>query len=293
MWVMQVHHKTSLAFISLLITAFVSAEEPLFTRDGTDPSFDSLVENGTLKPGVRFAKVTVPGSKIDVNNVLLEKQVGKSGEIPKDIGLHTQNSGGIPRKEFANWSRWYQEDGATQVFRLFKDEQNIRSGTGDKASPGRVETYSKSLTVEPGTWKEWEATYTIIDPVGANIFQLFHEGKDAKGNALLWAFHIRMNDEGDIYFSRRRSIPGMEDQITLGEKMTGKSLSIKVRANGNEYEVYQKPPLDTEWKLVTKGTYAKAEENKISFRWGMYCGSKAGMSIKKDAMMFVTGATIR
>ncbi len=279
--------------VSLVLAVSLTAEEPLFIREGTDPSFATLMENGTLKPGERFAEISVLGSRIDVNNKLLEKQVGKSGEISKDIGLHTQNSGGIPRKEFANWTRWYQEDGNTQVFRLYKDEQNIRSGTGDKASPGRVETYSKSLTVESGTWKEWEATYTIIDPVGANIFQLFHNGKDSKGKDLLWAFHIRTNDEGDIYFSRRRSIPGMEDQITLGEKMTGKSLSIKVRANGHEYEVYQKPPLDEAWKLVTKGSYHKAEDNKVSFRWGMYCGSKAGMSIKKDAMIFVTGATIR
>ncbi len=282
-----------LVIVSFFLAASLTAEEPLFAREGTDPTFASLIENGTLMPGERFAKLTVLGSRIDVNNELLEKQVGKSGDIPKDIGLHTQNSGGIPRKDFANWTRWYQEDGNTQVFRLFKDEQNIRSGTGDKASLGRVETYSKSLTVESGTWKEWEATYTIIDPVGANIFQLFHNGKDSKGKDLLWAFHIRMNDEGDIYFSRRRSIPGMEDRITLAEKMTGKSLSIKVRSNGHEYEVYQKPPLDEAWKLVTKGSYHKAEDNKISFRWGMYCGSKAVMSVKKDAMIFVTGVTTR
>ncbi|MES2981184.1 MAG: hypothetical protein V4727_02630 [Verrucomicrobiota bacterium] len=290
---MQVHLKTSIAILSLALVTSVIAQEPLFTRDGTDPTFAALIENGTLKPGERFAKLTVHGSRIDVNNDLLEKQVGKAEAILKDIGLHTQNSGGIPRKDFVNWTRWYQEDGNTQIFRLFKDEQNIRSGTGDKASPGRVETYSKSLTVAPGAWKEWEATYTIIDPVGANIFQLFHNGKDAKGKDLLWAFHIRMSDEGDIYFSRRRPIPGMEDRITLAEKMTGKSLSVKIRSNGHEYEVYQKPPLDEAWKLVTKGSYPKAEDNIISFRWGMYCGSKPSMSIKKDAMMFVTGATIR
>ncbi len=285
--------KSTSVIISLLLIANLNAAEALFIREGADESFATLIENGTLKPDQRFAKLTVLGSRIDVNNDLLEKQVGKTGAISKDIGLHTQNSGGIPRKDFTNWTRWYQEDGNTQIFRLFKDEQNIRSGTGDKASPGRVETYSKSLTVESGTWKEWEATYTIIDPIGANIFQLFHEGKDAKGAALLWAFHIRMNDNGDIYFSRRRPIAGMEDRITLAENMTGKSLSIKVRANGNEYEVYQKPPLDETWKLVTKGSYHQAEDNKISFRWGMYCGSKSGMSTKKDAMMFVTGATIR
>lgn len=290
---MQSPLKATIFFFTLFLTVNLFAEEPLFTREGTDPTFATLIENGTLKPGERFAKITVLGSRIDVNHDLLEKQVGKAGAIPKNIGLHTQNSGGIPRKDFAKWTRWYQEDGNTQVFRLFKDEQNIRGGTGTKASQGRVETYSKSLTVAPGTWREWEATYTIIEPVGANIFQLFHNGKDAKGGAILWPFHIRMSDEGEIYFSRRRPVAGMEKRITLAQNMTGKSLSIKVRANGEAYEVYQKSPFDEAWKPVTTGTYLKAEDNKISFRWGMYCGSKAGMSIKKDAMLFVTGATIR
>lgn len=291
--IMRLLPKISIGVISLLLAASLNAGEPILTREGTDPPFAALIEDGTLKPGERFAKIKVPGSRIHLNHGLLEKQVGKTGPITKNIGLHTQNSGGIPRKEFANWTRWYQEDGNTQVFRLFRNEQNIRGGTGEKGSAGRVETYSKSLIVEPGTWREWEATYTIIDPIGANIFQLFHAGKDAKGRDLLWAFHIRMGDDGKIYFSRRRPIPGMEDRITLGENMTGESLSIKVRANGHEYEVYQKPPLDEAWKLVTKGSYPKAEGNKISFRWGIYCGSKAGGSVKKDAMMFVTGAAIR
>lgn len=36
-----------------------------------------------------------------------------------------------------------------------------------------------------------------------------------------------------------------------------------------------------------------AKDNKISFRWGMYCGSKKGKTVPKDALLFVTGATIR
>jgi len=60
------------------------------------------------------------------------------------------------------------------------------------------------------------------------------------------------------------------------------------------YEVYQKEPLDRgDWKLVTRGSHTRAQDNKISFRWGMYAGSRMGESIKNDALLFVTGATIR
>ena len=105
---------------------------------------------------------------------------------------------------------------------------------------------------------------------------------------------IEMSEEGGLSFLRRRPVPGLEREIPMAGNMVGKSLSVKVRANGEDYEVYQKAPLDAgPWKLVTKGSFTKAKDNKISFRWGMYAGSKKGESIKNDALLFVTGVAIR
>ena len=275
-------------------TTRLLAAEPLYTCEGTDPSFAAVQESSGGKPGERFNKGGALGSRIHVNHELLEKQVGKAGPIPKDIGLHTEFSGGINHKDISQWTRWYQEDGNVQVFRLFKGEQNIRGGEAEKGSPGRVEAYiAHGLPVAPGVWHEYEATYTVIKPVSACIFQLFHDGKDKVGNALLWPFHIDMTATGEIHFLRRHPASGQERTIVMGENMAGKSLSVKVRANGEDYEVYQKAPLDKgPWKLVTKGSYTKAQ-GKISFRWGMYCGSKKGQTVPNDALMFVTGVKIQ
>lgn len=273
--------------IAILLATGLCGAEPLFTAEGTDPSFAEVLKGGTIIPRVRFSKGPVLGSRIKVNHEALEKQTGKTGMIAKKIGLHTQGGSGISRRDFPKWTRWYQEDRDTQVFRLFAGEQNIRSGVGKDGSPGRVETYSKTINVTPGTWHEWEGVFTVVKPVSANIFQLFHEGH-------LWAFHIRMNDDGTIYFARRRKIEGLEDRIILAQNTPGNSIALKVRANGEDYEVFKKKPVVRgDWELVTKGTYAKANENKISFRWGMYCGSKKGLAITKDAMLFVTGASFR
>jgi hypothetical protein len=273
-------------FSALLATSPLYAE-PLYTQEGSDPSFAAVQASSGGKPGEKFNHGGALGSRIHVNQALLEKQVGKPGPIPKDLGLHTEFSGGINRKEFAQWTRWYQEDGSVQIFRLFKGEQNIRGGEAKDGSPGRVEIFTHNLTVAPGTWREWEGTYTVIQPVRACIFQLFHEGS-------LWPFHLELSDKGDIYFLRRRPVPGMEREIPLAQNMTGKSLSVKVRANGETYEVYQKAPLENgPWKLVTKGTFTKAKDNKIQFRWGMYCGSKKGQTVPNDALLFVTGTAIR
>lgn len=267
--------------------ASTDLESQLVTMEGTDRPFAELLENGTIKAGERFFKGKVTGSRILVNHELLQKQVGKSGPIPKDISIHTQASGGIGRKDFPHWTRWYQEDGNVQVMRLFKGEQNVRSGAGENGSPGRIEAYSRAIHVAPTAWHEWEGTYTFIKPVGACIFQLMHEGS-------LWPMHIDMTGNGDINFLRRRAAPDTEKVIPIAQNMTGKSIRIKVRANGTDYEVFQKNPLDQgPWKLVTKGVGPKAEENKIQFRWGMYCGSKKGLTVPNDAMILVTGVVIR
>ncbi|MEI8291372.1 MAG: hypothetical protein WCH99_18030 [Verrucomicrobiota bacterium] len=279
-------------FAALLTTSLLAAE-PLYTCEGTDPSFAAVQESSGSKPGERFNRGGALGSRIHVNHELLEKQVGKTGPIPKGIGLHTEFSGGINHKDISEWTRWYQEDGNVQVFRLFKGEQNIRGGDAEKGSPGRVEVFAKPLAVAAGTWHEYEATYTIIKPVGACIFQLFHDGKDKAGQALLWPLHIDMTAQGEIHVLRRRPESDAERKVTLAEKMVGKSLRVKVRANGEDWEVYQKDPLDQgPWKLVTKGFYTKAQ-GKISFRWGMYCGSKKGQSVPNNALLFVTGVKIQ
>ncbi|HEY3322857.1 MAG TPA: hypothetical protein VGP72_20550 [Planctomycetota bacterium] len=285
--------KNTNPFTLSLLFAFVAAisaaesNTPLYTQEGSDPLFADVMKSGGANPGERFNRGGAPGSRIHVNRELLEQQVGKTGPIPKDIGLHTEFSGGISRKDFEKWTRWYQEDANVQVFRLFKGEQNIRSGEEKDGSPGRVEAFSHNITVTPGTWSEWEATYTIIKPVRACIFQLMHEGS-------LWPFHIEMSEKGDVYFLRRRPMPGLEREIAMAGNMADKSISVKVRANGEDYEVYQKAPVDAgPWKLVTKGSCTKAQDNKISFRWGMYCGSKKGQTVPNDGMIFVTGVSIR
>ncbi len=279
---------TTLVILLIATSARLFAAEPLFTQEGTDPSFAELLEKGVIKPGVSFSKGPVLGSRIRVNHALLEKQVGKIGPIPKDIGLHTEVCGdNIHRKDFSKWTRWYQEDGNVQIFRLFKGEQNIRGGTGEKGSPGRVEAHATAITLAPGAWAEWEGTYTIVKPLGGCVFQLFHEGS-------LWPMHIDMTGAGEIHFLRRRAEPGTERTISIAANMVGKSVSVKVRANGTDFEVYKKTPLDEGgWKLVTKGTGPKAEGNKIQFRWGIYSGSKKGAAIPNDGILFVTGVKIR
>jgi hypothetical protein len=196
----------------------------LYTRIGTDLTFQQLVDNGTIVPGVDSSPGPVYGSTIDVNNSLLQQQTGVTGPIAQDIRIHTQVNSSVLRSNFPNFTRWYQEDGNVQVMRLFQGDQNVRSGIGAEGTPGRIEAFFTPFAVALGTWAVWEATYTVIDPLQANIFQLFHEGGQ------LWAFHLRMTSAGNITFNRRSEIAGLPTNLTLATDMVGKSISFRVRA---------------------------------------------------------------
>lgn len=281
---------TALITSSLLLAQPPSTKiDDLYTIEGTDFTVEDLVKSGALVPGQSMGKGPVLGSKIMVNHERLEKLTGKLGPIDtKNVSGIQHPAGHGSRKTFDQWTRWYQEDGNTQIFRLMQGDQNFRGGIGENSKPGRIEAYTKSLVVEPGTWREWEGTYTIIKPQAASIFQLFHSGGQ------LWAFHLGMNSKGDISFNRRGKTQGLEDKIVLAENMVGKPLSIKIRSNGFDFEIFKKRPLeDKDWVKVTTGSYKKAEDNKIQFRWGMYSGQEKGGSVPNDAMHFVTGVTIR
>ncbi len=280
------------AFLILILPAAFAAPEDLYTRVGTDPTPAELIANGTIVLGDAWSNNTVVGSQIIVNDPLLEQETGVLGPFSNISGVHIPISG--RRSDYADITRWYQADGNTQIFRLFQGEHNYRSGNvGDdpaiwyaNAPPSRVESVSPTLAVTPGTFREWEGTYTVIHPMGATIFQLFHEGSD------LWSFHLGMSSTGTISFNRRRTIAGLPDNITIAENMIGKSVGIKVRADGYNYEIYKKIHLeDNDWKLVTIGYYQQSPSNRIIFRWGMYPGSQP-RSTPVDCMLFVTGAKI-
>jgi hypothetical protein len=239
-----------------------------YTQTGTDPTFKSLMDEKLLPVGKNSTK-GVKGSIIDVKNELVEKDIKNINPIPKDIKIHTLCNSSLQRKEFPKWTRWYQEDGNTQVFRLFTGEHNVRN---TRANAARIETFS-NLKFKKGDWHEWEGTYTIVKPHAAAIFQ-------SKNNKNEWSVMINLLDDGSIKLNHRRH---QEDKI-IAENMTGKSFHLKIRDNGHEYEVY------LNGKKVGTGHYDRPEGHS-AFRWGMYVGGKT--LVKHDAMIFVTGAKFK
>lgn len=179
-----------LVFAAFMQSAF---SEALYTQKGDDPSFEEVVKSSKLPKG-QNSNTGMTGSKIDVNHKLVELTPEAKHPIPQNIRIHTLGNSSIQRRDFKKWSRWYQEDGSTQVFRLFKGETNLRN---DRELAARVEAFS-DLKWQRGPWHEWSGTYTIIKPHGAAIFQAKNGGEPN------WAVQLSMNDKGDVSFCPRR-----------------------------------------------------------------------------------------
>jgi hypothetical protein len=257
--------KTLITTLSIVLCMNIASAAPLFTQDGKDPSFAEVMASGNLPKG-KNSRTGVKGSKIEVNHELVETSEESRQPIPEAIRIHTLGNSVIQRAEFSKWTRWYQEDGNTQIFRLFKGEVNTRNS---RTNAARIEAFS-NLSWQKGGWHEWNGTYTIVKPHSAAIFQ-------AKNNINDWSVQINMNDKGDVILNHRRA-----DDKVIAQNMVGKPFRIRVRDNGEEYEVF------LEGKEVGKGSY-KRPEGKTGFRWGMYLGKN---EVSRDAMIFVSGVTM-
>lgn len=245
--------------------AWGDAEE-FYTQKGTDATFAEVMESGDLPRGENSRK-GFKGTRIRVNDELLENGPNSHRPLLEEIRIHTLGSSVINRSEFSNWSRWYQEDGNTQIFRLFEGEENVRNS---RKLAARVEAFSVFEWEEGDGWQEWVGTYTIIKPHKCAIFQAKNPEND-------WSVQLNMNGDGDVRLNHRRG----EDKV-IARNMTGKPFHIRIRDNGLDYEVYLNGVKEGE------GTYARPVK-KTNFRWGMYLGAS---EVTHDAMLLVTGAAI-
>lgn len=238
-----------------------------YTQEGSDPPWHQVKAGGQLTIGEN-STTGYTGSKITVNRKRV--QVGPNAEnpIPQDLRIHTLGHSFIAREDFAKWSRWYQEDGNVQIFRLFAGETNVRNS---RPGAARIESFGGPQFAEGQTWYEWSGTYTIIKPIGACLLQ-------DKNNKNDWGVMIGMNAEGDVIMNRRRG-----EDVTMAKNMVGKPFHLRVLCNGRDYHVL------FDHQYIGGGTWARPE-GRTGFRWGMYVGKNTP---KTDGMVFVTGATIR
>ena len=259
-----------------------SLQPSLYTQEGTDPTWAEILATDALRPLYTFTDKGVLGSTISINRALIE--TGEYGSRPinsaeKNYSLHAVGNPAIGQGKFNRWSRWYQEDGNTQIFRLFKDEENV---SNSRALAARVEISSPDdrWLPQPGVWREFSARFTVVKAKGCSalpekdhycsIFQ-------AKGNNVdHWSVMLRVHGDGSLWFYPRENIN--KGKIKIRDNVIGKPFDMKVRDNGLDYEMW------IDGVSVGSGQWQRTLE--IGFRWGIYVGET---QVVDDVMVFVTG----
>jgi hypothetical protein len=133
------YNLTEIPAVSLQTTSTNSTTFPNYIQYGNDPVWADVLASGALSPIGTPTTIGYAGSKIDVNNTAVETTSDSRRAIPQNIKIHTIGNTYVGRTYFSNWSRWYQEDGYTQVFRLFKNEINTANSEADRA---RIEAFT-------------------------------------------------------------------------------------------------------------------------------------------------------
>ena len=244
--------------------------DDLYSVSGTDRTFQQLLDDGALRPGQNWSG-GVQGSEVDVNNAVLEQGIPSNVSIPQNINAHTLNASVIRRNNFDNITRWYQEDGNTQVFRLFEGEENVRN---DRGLAARIETFANASTA---VWNDFSIRYTVLKAESVSLFQ------SKQNSEYDWGLHIGMTPEGDIHFTHRRNYDGGSRRFTLAEDMIGKSFEILVRDNGHEYELY------FNGELIAENYYERPGRD-FAWRWGPYRGAR---ELNNDVLVFANNVQMR
>jgi hypothetical protein len=265
----------SLAFCVLVCGSTVSyGQGSLYTEGpGFNPPFEDIrndITNGYA------------GTVIDVNNAAVEGGVFGGLGIQNNLKLHTLSTASINESTRDRWSRWYQVDGATQVFRLLPGEENVRNS---RALAARIEAFdtNNGWNVDGGVFFEWVARYTIIKPINASICQV----KDVDNED--WSMQLTMDTSGTVYVQHRRPINGQPKREVLVANAIGKPFDVRVRDNGLDYEVF----LGDATEPFTSGRYVRNadpdDNTDTRFRWGIYVGAR---EVESEALIFVSHATV-
>ncbi|WP_111979748.1 hypothetical protein [Algibacillus agarilyticus] len=255
--------------------------QTLYQQQGEDQPWSQLLQTDDLKPLATPTSHGSLGANVDINNQLIE--TGAYAHNPIDavkrgMRLHTLGNAALDSADFPKWSRWYQEDGNTQIFRLFKGEVNT---SNKRKNAARVETFipTQRWLPQQDVVREFGARFTVLKSGGCvaphycSIFQ-------AKGNNVdHWSVMLRVDSDGALWFYPREDL---SKRRLIAANAIGRPFDMKVIDDGLDYEMF------IDGQSVGTGQWLRTKA--IGFRWGIYVGRS---EVPDDIIVLVTGATMK
>ncbi|NER17807.1 polysaccharide lyase family 7 protein [Spongiivirga citrea] len=194
--------------------------------------------------------------------------------IPDPFNLFTVIDDDVPRSEFDEVSKWYQEEPGKQVFQLFTGDEFIGERKHARTEAGQGLKFKEGTT-----WHTLEATMHPSDKLDITytIAQLF---AGCCGPQL----RVEVRTNGRIHVGSRSN---ENVRISTDEDWANgqRSFTIKIRTNGRDMEVY----FNNELKFtgVSEESTMDNVDALYHFRWGVYSNEK----MKKNLSNTVTNIT--
>jgi hypothetical protein len=226
----------------------------------------------------------VKGTRISVDNPGIENSPIGNRTFLKNFKIHISSNSTVPYERRDQFTRWYQEEGNTQVFRLFQNDENTQSS---RALAARSEAFAAddSFNYADNQTNIWSGRFHVVNRAneGFSIFQSkatsvsdpdIHNISDA------WSVQLNISNSGQLVVNERRE----SDSVVYSQDMTGRSFDAEVRDDGKNYVVF----IDGVQRAA--GTFFRHPSLKTTFRWGMYLG--ADIVNNGTAVMYVSGARV-
>ena len=273
-WASRAAVAASLAFLTA-----TSAQGQLFTDTGSPPNplWSAILPTlnvGSNDPG------PVYGSAINVNNAAVE--VGLYGNRPISITsqrIHVACN--TSTTNFANFTRWFQTDGNTQVLRVFvNDENTTTSRTGTSSHTEAFDSAGWNYT-DNKTY-EWTAHYTGAQiRQGFACFQLKNSDND-------WAVQLGLSSNGSVDLNNRRNLPDVTVTNPDGsvKYFDSRGFDVRVLDDGKYFKVW------IDGVLYSDNFYDRPTGTTV-FRWGMYFGANKLQPPADYNVLLVSGAQVK
>lgn len=241
-------------------------------KDVPNPDWEAL--KSTLTIGKNSLGPAL-GSTIRVNRELVEQGPYAARKIPADIKIHTPTQSVIVRKDFGTMTRWYQEDGNTQIFRLFPGDDNVRN---KRALAPRSEAFGGARWKRGDGWHEWSGRYTFLKARGGAVFQIKH-------NDTYWSIQLNLQKAEDGTFDLvYQKLHDRDARTILAKDVIGKSYDVRVLDDGTRHRVY------VDGELRVDGTFTDRKDTETNHpRWGFYSPRSA---MDCDILILVSGVYV-
>lgn len=255
---------------------------------GDHPRATNREEQIELRQKVDNGEIDASGPHIEVPNDVIEKtSIGTRAVMSdNDMRWHNPLSSMVTNPE--KYTRWYQKDGNTQVFRVYPGDENWQSA---REGAARSEAFAPSLGIrrDDGKVMTFSARYRVAEHNGSKDVKLFQSKATMEGGYdPAWCLALHVTAAGDIDIIKRGVTWDQNERISTGFSV-GESFNFRVTDDGFNYKVFVND------ELKASGSYERKNLKSVC-RWGAYVqGGSEGVltgDLDNPEVIYVSGARV-